>query len=599
MPSQESTTKYFIYARKSSESEDEQVASIDSQIHELQAIAERENATVVDVLSESQSAKAPGRPVFNEMLSRITRGEAQGILCWKLDRLARNPVDGGNISWTLQEGIIRCIRTFERSYTPADNVLMMSVEFGMANQYVRDLSHNVKRGLLAKVEKGWYPGVAKPGYLNDPHGIKGQRKIKKDPQRFPLLKRAFEKVLAGHRPMAVLEELNGEWGYRTRKHRKLGALPLARGTFYRILADPFYCGMFEYPKGSGNWYQGRHEPMITEDEFWRIQELLGRNGRPRPQKQAFTYTGLMSCGQCGGAITAEIKEQVICSVCKNKFSSKNRSACPRCETPIKKMKHPKHLRYEYYHCTKRKKAPCAQGVVEVGALEEQIGEILQPLTISEAFKDWFLTHLEEHKQEKAADQKPLKDSLQEAHDDCQARLNNLLKLKISPQNSNGELLNDADFAAQKSDLTRKLRSLEQQMAKIGHGTEAWAENCARAFRFTCYAYTHFKKGLPETRRRILSELGSNLTLYNKKLNVSVHKYFTAVKELEKEVRPKNGRFEPTNLRLYKQKSRASSPALPTWCRRRDSNSHGLPHTILSRACIPVSPLRRILLTWLF
>src|SRR5438034_9589674 len=119
--------KYFLYARKSSESEDRQVASIDSQIENMKKDAEREHLEIVEVLSEAQSAKAPGRPVFSQMIERIDRGGAQGIICWKLDRLARNPVDGGQISWMLQQGIIRHIRTHERDYYHTDNVLMMSV----------------------------------------------------------------------------------------------------------------------------------------------------------------------------------------------------------------------------------------------------------------------------------------------------------------------------------------------------------------------------------------------------------------------------------------------------------------------------------------
>src|SRR5437899_2006737 len=96
------TAKYFLYARKSSESEDRQVASIDSQIENMKNDAAREHLEIIDVLSEAQSAKAPGRPVFSRMIERIRRGEAQGIICWKLDRLARNPVDGGQVSWMLQ-----------------------------------------------------------------------------------------------------------------------------------------------------------------------------------------------------------------------------------------------------------------------------------------------------------------------------------------------------------------------------------------------------------------------------------------------------------------------------------------------------------------
>lgn len=125
--------KYFLYARKSSEGEDRQVASVQSQIDVLTKMAKQEGFEIVDILSEAQSAKAPGRPIFNSMLMRIQQGEARGVICWKLDRLARNPVDGGNISWMLQQGLIQHIRTYERDYYPTDNVLMMSVEFGMAN----------------------------------------------------------------------------------------------------------------------------------------------------------------------------------------------------------------------------------------------------------------------------------------------------------------------------------------------------------------------------------------------------------------------------------------------------------------------------------
>ena len=98
---------YFLYTRKSTDVEDKQVMSIEAQVTELRALAIKEGLSVVEEFVEKQSAKAPGRPVFNEMLSRVEKGEAQGIICWKLDRLARNPVDGGQISWFLQRGIIQ------------------------------------------------------------------------------------------------------------------------------------------------------------------------------------------------------------------------------------------------------------------------------------------------------------------------------------------------------------------------------------------------------------------------------------------------------------------------------------------------------------
>jgi len=143
---------YFLYARKSTDVEDKQVRSIDDQLAVLRALAKDEDLTITQEFVERQSAKKPGRPVFNEMLALIERGEAQGIICWKIDRLARNPVDGGQISWLLQQSIIQRIRTHDRSFLPADNVLMMSVEFGMANQFIRDLSVNTSRGLRYKAK---------------------------------------------------------------------------------------------------------------------------------------------------------------------------------------------------------------------------------------------------------------------------------------------------------------------------------------------------------------------------------------------------------------------------------------------------------------
>src|SRR3990167_4699479 len=98
---------YILYARKSSEDEDRQVASIEAQVDVLRRLAEDEGMRIIDVLTEARSAKSPGRPVFAEMVRRLQDKEAEGILCWKLDRLARNPIDGGQSSWRLPEGIIQ------------------------------------------------------------------------------------------------------------------------------------------------------------------------------------------------------------------------------------------------------------------------------------------------------------------------------------------------------------------------------------------------------------------------------------------------------------------------------------------------------------
>ena len=231
--------KYFLYARKSSESEDRQVASIESQINELTKVAKRENFQIIEILQESRSAKIPGRPIFNKMIERIKNNEADGILCWKLNRLARNPVDGGQIMWMLQNGIIKQIATYARNFYPSDHSVVISVEFGMATQFSRELSGDTKRGLIAKAEKGWLPGIAPLGYLNEKFKIKGEKNIIPDPKGFPLVKKLWDKFLTGNYSVAqVGEYAEKELGLISKRKPKC----IVKSKFYELFTNPFYYG---------------------------------------------------------------------------------------------------------------------------------------------------------------------------------------------------------------------------------------------------------------------------------------------------------------------------------------------------------------------
>jgi len=515
--------KYLLYARKSSESEDRQVASIKSQIDVLIEMAKKEGLQILGIISEAKSAKAPGRSEFNEMLARIHRGEAQGIICWKLDRLARNPVDGGSINWMLQEGVIKHIKTHERSYYPTDNVLMMSVEFGMANQFIRDLSQNTKRGLKTKAERGWYPTYATLGYMHNPLKRKGDKEIIKDPERFDLTKKMWGLMLTGnYLPPRIWEIATNNWGLRNRKGGKI-----SRSTIYRIFNDPFYYGEFEYPKNSGNWYQGEHDPMITREDFEKVQILLGRKEKTRLRKHRFAFTGLIRCGECGAMITAE-----------------NR---------IRTQKNGNVHYYTYYHCTKRK-GPCHQKHIRQEELKKQILAILNKIEIPPEFHDWAMEELQLEAGKEIKDRNKILATQQKAYNDCLKEIDGVISMRAK-----GEL-DEETYKTKMDDLREEKIRFQELLKDTDNRVNKWMEKAEAIFAFARDARKEFETGGLEKQKQILSSLGSNLLLKDQKLQILIQKPLLLIGEVASEARAiknkvrtsKNSQNKRTLAEIYSQ-----------------------------------------------
>jgi DNA invertase Pin-like site-specific DNA recombinase len=547
---------YFIYCRKSSEAEDRQVLSIESQTRELEQIAKKLNLPIAEILTESKSAKDPGRPVFNQMMQRLYRGEAAGIICWKLDRLARNPVDGGSIIWAIKQHGIKVMTPAQSYAREDDNIILMYIEFGMAQKYVDDLSKNVKRGMKTKTENGWLPGKALPGYLNHTDKLTGENTLVRDPERFPLIRKMWDLMLTGqYTPPKIIKIADKEWGLRTRTTRRAGGKPFVRSTIYKIFTKPFYYGWFEFPKGSGQWYQGKHEPMVTEAEYDRVQALLGRNGNPRPQSHLdFAFTGMIRCGDCGRAVTAEEKHQAICGNCKFKFAYRKHNICPRCETPVEKMLNPKFLKYTYYHCSKSRRPLCFQKCVTGWELDKQINENLARICISKQFKEWAFKFLHELHGIETASLHQIIQSQQKAYQECVQEIDNLVKLKTAPANADGSRLSDEEYGRRRVDLLKMKKNLEEMLNDGGHRVEQQLKLSEQTFEFACAVQERFAKGDPKTKKAILTTMASNLTLMDKKLLIEARKPFFILENLLSPETPVISPIEPEKSKVaYGQK----------------------------------------------
>ena len=360
--------KYCLYARKSTEQEDKQALSIESQVKEMISLAEREGLEIVEIKRESHSSKEVGqRPVYNELINEIRQGKFNGILTWAPDRLSRNAGDLGSVVDLMDQKLLHEIRTYGQKFTNNPNEKFLLMILGSQAKLENDNKMvNVKRGLRARCEMGLWPSVPPTGYLS--HSDRNKKcEVLPDEQRASVIKQMFEKVAydgwSGRKLFKWLEE---DLRFKT-KHGK--ALTLSN--VYIILKSTFYYGEFEYPKGSGQWYVGKHVPIITKDLYNQVQDKITNDHLTRNQDKEFAFTRMITCGLCGSGITADEK--------------------------FKKLKDGTTNRYVYYGCTKFKDKNCPCGYIREEDLIEQLANILDTISLDEiGMKDKIKTEIESH-----------------------------------------------------------------------------------------------------------------------------------------------------------------------------------------------------------
>lgn len=360
--------RYCLYARKSTEQEDKQALSIESQVKEMQSLAEREGLEIVEIKREAHSSKEVGqRPVYNELINEIRHGKFNGILTWAPDRLSRNAGDLGSVVDLMDQGLLHEIRTYGQKFTNNPNEKFLLMILGSQAKLENDNKMvNVKRGLRARCEMGLWPSVPPTGYLS--HSDRNRKcEVILDERRADVIKQMYEKVAYdGWSGRKLYHWLRDDIRFRT-KHGK----PLTLSNIYIILKSTFYYGEFEYPKGSGQWYKGVHEPIITKDLYLQVQKQITSDHLVRAQNKEFAFTKMLTCGLCGSGVTADEK--------------------------FKNLKDGTQARYVYYGCTKFRDKNCKCGHIREEDLIEQMANILDTVSLDEiGMKDKIRAEIESH-----------------------------------------------------------------------------------------------------------------------------------------------------------------------------------------------------------
>lgn len=315
-------------------------------------MAEREGLEVVAMKRESHSAKETGqRPIFNEIVEEIRGGKYDGILTWAPDRISRNAGDLGKIVDLMDAGKLLEIRTFGQRFTNNPNEKFLLMILGSQAKLENDnRGINVKRGLRSRVEMGLWPGMAPVGYLNQKL-IDKKCEIIVDPERGAIIRKVFERM--------AYEKWSGRkiyhWLRFDLNFKTVGNHHLTLSGIYRLLQNTIYYGPFEYPKSSGNWYQGKHEPIVTKEVFDLVQEQLKRDNIQRGSHE-FAFTKLMTCGLCGSSISAQEK--------------------------YKQLKDGTTAKYIYYGCGRSKDRSCKNTYLREEELVEQLTKLLDRIDLN-------------------------------------------------------------------------------------------------------------------------------------------------------------------------------------------------------------------------
>jgi len=460
--------KYFIYCRKSTDSEEKQILSIEAQLAELQEFAAKEKLEIVGpTFVETKTAKEPGRKVFGEMLDRICAGEASGILAWHPDRLARNSIDGGKIIYLLDTGKLLDLKfpTFWFDSTPQGK-FMMNIAFGQSKYYIDNLSENIKRGHRAKLRKGIWPNFAPLGYSNNPK----TRAIDVDSEKAPLVKKAFELYATGEYTLKALAKVLEQAGLRSYKGNVLSV-----SCAQRMLQNPIYYGVFSF---NGEIYDGTHEPIISKKLFDSVQQVMNNRGKKkRKRKHEFAFSGLMRCGSCGCLITAETQKG-----------------------------------HNYYRCTKKKQT-CNEKYLREEALVEQMESFIQKVSIPDDWAKNMLAELDKEKGQAKRDGEIFVQNLHQQKSEVEQKIEKLLDLYIT-----GGALSIEEYQSKKQKLLNEKLDIEQKLRDFEQAGNNWLEPMKKMIFEAKQAKILLSQGDNQQILTFLKNVGSNFILKGKKFD---------------------------------------------------------------------------------
>jgi len=531
--------KYGLYARKSNESEDKQIASLDDQTETMTDMAKASDYRIVKkaVFMESKSAKIPDqRPEFDKLIELIENGTINAILTYKSNRLARNPKESGVVQQLMFDDKLKAIVTKDKVYLPEDNALIFSIDAAQDSQFSRDLSKVVKDRMMQKAKKGWYPGLVPLGYKNSKENEYSEEKIVViDDDRFHMTRRMWDMALTGTYTVSQIQRIaDKEWGLRSMRRKRTGNKAVSTSAIYDMFKNPFYMGVVRF--GAVYNRGGKHTAMVTPEEFTRVQKLISRKDAPRPEKSdapdPFPYRGIINCGECGCAIT---------------YSRR-----------IKTQQNGNVHTFEYCYCTRRRADyRCTQRItITPTELTKRIRKEIEKYTIMDEFFQWACQYLDEFHEDESAKREDILDTQLKAIKTAEKELNELHRMRYKG------MVDDDFYESEKQALEDKLVLLRGQFEDQEGANKHHRQVMEKYFNFARYAKENFEGDDDLKKKEVLSIVGQNLRFTDGELQFEPIKYLSPLVEkypaLEKQ-------YLSVGTLPQQRKKEAIASIISSWC----------------------------------
>jgi site-specific DNA recombinase len=255
---------------------------------------------VEEYVDRGESAKTANRAGLQALLKRLEEGDITHVIVHKVDRLARNRADDVAIVMKIRGAGAQLVSVTENIDETPSGLLLHGIMSSIAEFYSRNLATEILKGTTQKAKTGGTPFRAPLGYLNVREFIDGReiRTIAVDPERAPLIKVAFDLYATGQYSLIDLCTILEARGLRSRPSRKKPAKVLGTNRLSSILRNDYYIGRLHY---AGGFYEGRHEPLIGEATFEKVQQILDsqRQSGERSWRHHHYLRGTLRCADCG------------------------------------------------------------------------------------------------------------------------------------------------------------------------------------------------------------------------------------------------------------------------------------------------------------